>query len=102
MTSEEAAPNRGGRPKGPTGQAKKLRSLRMGPLWDRAEALATELATRDGKTKGNVTAYVEEALRRENARVERLLDRDVRPDPNHACAAHDDAHLGHACPDLTP
>lgn len=27
-----------------------------------------------------MTAYVEEALRRENARVERLLDRDVRPD----------------------
>lgn len=25
---------------------------------------------------------------------------DVRPDPNHACAAHDDAHLGQICPDI--
>lgn len=23
------------------------------------------------------------------------------PDPNHACAAHDDAHLGKSCPDRT-
>lgn len=23
------------------------------------------------------------------------------PDPNHACAAHDDAHLGQPCPDRT-
>lgn len=29
------------------------------------------------------------------------VDHDVRPDPTDACAAHDDAHLGQRCPDLT-
>lgn len=26
----------------------------------------------------------------------------VLPDPNHACAVHDDAHLGQPCPDTRP
>jgi hypothetical protein len=26
---------------------------------------------------------------------------ELGPDPNHACAAHDDAHLGQRCPDRT-
>lgn len=39
------------------------------------ERLALELARRDGKEVGNVTAYLHEALRRENARVQKLLQR---------------------------
>lgn len=71
---EETAPKRVGRPA--TGVTTK-RNVRIGATWDRAEELAGELAKRDGKSKANVTAYVEEALRRENARVEKLLARDA-------------------------
>ena len=84
MTEESAQPNRGGRPAGSTTGQKKLRTLRMGPIWDRSQQLATELAALNGtlnaKGEGNVTAYVEEALRRENARIERLLARESQPD----------------------
>lgn len=71
---EETVPKRVGRPA--TGVTTK-RNVRIGATWDRAEELATELAKRDGKPKANVTAYVEEALRRENARVEKLLAREA-------------------------
>lgn len=90
MTDNETPPSRGGRPVGSTTGTTKLRTLRMGPIWERAEGLALELARRNDKVLrrtdratgevrefGNVTAYVEEALRRENARVEKLLARDT-------------------------
>lgn len=70
---EETAPRRRGRPA--TGETPK-RNVRIGAAWDRAEELALQLAQQAGKDKANVTAYVEEALRRENARVERLLAKD--------------------------
>lgn len=53
-----------GRPAGPTGTAKTLRSLRMGPIWEDGQAQA--------KLDGiDMTALVEEALRREIARRRR-------------------------------
>lgn len=64
------------------------RNVRIGATWDRAEELALALARQNGtvrrvpnrvtgqvEEKGDVTAYVEEALRRENARVARQLGR---------------------------
>lgn len=36
------------------------------------------------------------------AEVEKRTGERVLPNPNEACAAHDDAHLGQRCPDLTP
>lgn len=71
--TEEQQPRRRGRPA--TGVTPK-RNVRIGAEWDRAERLAAQQAERTG-TKVNVTAYVEEALRRENARVERLLARQA-------------------------
>jgi hypothetical protein len=53
---------RTGRPKGPTGTAKTLRSLRVGPLWEEGKAEA-------GLAGIDMTALVEEALRREIARL---------------------------------
>ena len=44
------------------------RNIRVGATWDRGEELAKELGL-------NMTAYVEQALTRENARVERELRR---------------------------
>lgn len=44
------------------------RNVRIGATWDRAEELAKQLGMK-------TTAYVEEALRRENARVTRSLER---------------------------
>lgn len=85
MTEEIHLPKRRGRPA--TGVTPK-RNVRIGTTWDRAEELALELARldgtvrtdRDGKEHGNVTAYVEEAIRRENARRQRELKRtDERP-----------------------
>ncbi|MEU8334785.1 hypothetical protein [Micromonospora tulbaghiae] len=75
---QEQQPRRRGRPA--TGITPK-RNVRIGAAWDQAEQLALELARqagtvrtdRDGKEHGNVTAYVEEALREHNARVERRL-----------------------------
>jgi hypothetical protein len=71
--TDEAPRNRGGRPKGSTTGQKKLRTLRMGPIWDRSQRLADELAALDGKPKGNLTAYVEAALREHNGYIERRL-----------------------------
>jgi hypothetical protein len=62
---EQESKRRPGRPA--TGVTPK-RNVRIGATWDRAEELAQQL----GMT---TTAYVEEALRRENARVERQLGR---------------------------
>lgn len=59
-------PRRRGRPA--TGQTPK-RNVRIGVPWDRGEELAQALGI-------TMTAYVEQALRRENARVERQLRRD--------------------------
>lgn len=64
MSDDATTPNRGGRPKGSgTGQTK-LRHLRMGPLWEQGQEVAKE----QGMT---MTALVEEALRREIARLGR-------------------------------
>lgn len=85
MASE--TPKRGpGRPKGSGAGETPIRHARIGAPWDRAEELALARAKRDGKVIrrkdratgevrefGNVTAYVEEALRRYNTRVEREL-----------------------------
>jgi hypothetical protein len=76
MIDGQAPPNRGGRPQGSTTGQAKMRTARIGPLWDRGQELAAALAERDG-ARTNMTAYVEEALRRENARVERLLARQT-------------------------
>jgi hypothetical protein len=66
MTDEATPPKRGrGRPQGSTTGQTPLRTAKIGPLWDRSQ----ELAKGQGMT---MTAYVEEALRRENARVEKL------------------------------
>lgn len=62
---EEGAPKRRGRP--PTGVTPK-RNVRIGDTWTRGESLAEQLGI-------TMTAYVEEALRRENARVEKLQRR---------------------------
>jgi hypothetical protein len=52
-----------------TGETPK-RNVRIGPLWDRAAELA--------KARGmKMTAFVEEALRREVARIERQGQRDA-------------------------
>lgn len=79
MEQEQQKP-RVGRPA--TGVTTK-RNVRIGAAWDRAEELALELARRDGTVRirdgvehGNVTAYVEQALREHNARVERRLQRE--------------------------
>lgn len=72
MTEEKPTAKRG-RPAGSTGRAKQLRTLRMGPIWDRSQRLADELAALDGKPKGNMTAYVEAALYEHNAYIERRL-----------------------------
>lgn len=82
--SDDAPRNAGGRPLGSATGQKKLRTLRMGPIWDQAEQAALEIARREGKVRvtkdretgetverGNVTAFVEEAIRRELARLER-------------------------------
>ena len=63
---EESAPRRRGRPA--TGVTPK-RNIRMGATWERGEELAAELGV-------SMTAYVEEALKRHNAKVERDLRRE--------------------------
>lgn len=73
-----------GKPGRPATGQTKGRSARIGAAWDRAEELALELARRagtvrirDGKEHGNVNAYVEEAIREHNARVEKRLQREL-------------------------
>jgi hypothetical protein len=69
---DEDEPKRRGRPA--TGITPK-RGVRIeDELWSEVERLASELARRDG-TKVNVTAYIKDALVRQNARVVRLLGR---------------------------
>lgn len=63
--AEESAPKRRGRPA--TGVTPK-RNVRMGETWEQGEELAKRLGV-------SMTAYVEEALRRYNAKVERDLRR---------------------------
>jgi hypothetical protein len=48
-----------------------VRTVRSGAIWDRGRELAAELDI-------SMSRYVEEALRRENARVERSLRRSAR------------------------
>ena len=66
--TEESAPKRRGRPR--TGETPK-RNVRIGETWTRGEELAAQLGI-------TMTAYVEDALRRQNAKVERDLRREVR------------------------
>lgn len=66
---DEVKPKRG-RPKGSATGQKPLRTLRVGPLWEQGQ----EQAKADGIT---MTALVEEALRREIARRQRLERRDA-------------------------
>jgi hypothetical protein len=86
MTEEISQPKRRGRP--PTGVTPK-RDIRIkDSTWDEMERLALELGRRDGKIRlvkdrvtgrlverGDHAAYVDEALRRENARIDRQLRR---------------------------
>jgi hypothetical protein len=62
---EELQPRRRGRPR--TGVTRK-RNVRIGVVWTRGEELAAQLGV-------SMTAYVEDAIRRANARVERQLRR---------------------------
>lgn len=68
--TDAAEPKRRGRPA--TGQTTK-RNVRIGAAWDRAAELAKQLGITE-------TAYVEQAIIRENARVERQLRRDATPE----------------------
>jgi hypothetical protein len=68
---DQEPPKRRGRPA--TGVTPK-RNIRLGATWDRAEELGRQIAELRGE-KFTMTAYVEEALRRENARIERELKR---------------------------
>lgn len=68
MTSDTPAAKRRGRPKGSGQGETPIRHVRMGPLWERGK----ELADQRGMT---MTALVEEALRREIARLERAGSR---------------------------
>lgn len=86
MADAETPPRTRGRPKGSGPGETPIRHVRIGPLWDRAEALALEEARRDGTVRrrtdrktgetveyGNLSAVVERALRREVDRMERDL-----------------------------
>jgi len=65
---EQESKRRPGRPA--TGVTTK-RNVRIGAVWTEGEQLAARLGMK-------MTAYVEEALRRENARVGRSLGREFR------------------------
>jgi hypothetical protein len=65
--TEQEQPRRRGRPA--TGVTPK-RNVRIGDTWTQGEALAKQAGI-------SMTAYVEEALRRENARVERAARREA-------------------------
>jgi hypothetical protein len=66
----EQEPKKRGRPR--TGVTPK-RNVRIGAAWDQGERLAASLNM-------TMTAYVEQALRRENARAERAAKRTQEPD----------------------
>lgn len=74
--SESEAPKRRGRPA--TGETPHRKMRIEDDLWAEVEKLAAEIARLDG-VKPNATAYVKEALRRENARVKRLLAKEPAP-----------------------
>jgi hypothetical protein len=88
----EADDTPGKRPRGrPATGITEKRQVRIGDTWDRAEALALELARSQGKVrkvknretgeteeKGDIAGYVEEALQRHNAHIERQLARQGR------------------------
>jgi hypothetical protein len=87
----ENTPRRPGRPA--TGVTPK-RNIRMGKTWDTAEELALALARRAGTVRqvrnrqtgeveeaGDITAYVEEALKRENTRIARQLNQQPPAQP---------------------
>ncbi|GGN86428.1 hypothetical protein GCM10010112_68010 [Actinoplanes lobatus] len=63
MSEEQEQPRRRGRPA--TGVTPK-RNVRIGETWEQGEGLAA-------RQRLTMTAYVEEALRRHNAYVDRLL-----------------------------
>ena len=71
---EEPSRKKPGRPA--TGHTPK-RNVRLGAVWDRAEELARVLGEEQvypyDRGFKSMAPYVDEALRRENARVERLL-----------------------------
>jgi hypothetical protein len=68
--TEQNTKSTGGRPKGSTTGQKKLRTLRMGPLWDQGATLAEQHGM-------SMTDLVEQALRREIARLERQEQRSA-------------------------
>ena len=85
--SEEQNTNKRPRGRPATGQTPK-RQVRMGSEWDRAETLALRLARHQGavrhvvnrstgvaEDRGDLAGYAEEAIRRHNDHVERLLDK---------------------------
>lgn len=78
MTDSETPKKPRGRPKADPSERTVPTTFRLDPkLKAETERLALELARRDGKEAGNVTAYLHEALRRENARVARQLAKDA-------------------------
>lgn len=94
MSDTEAAPDKKSRGRPATGVTTK-RQVRIGNTWERAEELALELARSQGKVrlaknqatkemeeKGDIAGYVEEALRRHNAHIERQLARQAIADLN--------------------
>lgn len=70
---------RPGRPAKPGGPTKK-RNVRVGDVWDDGEKLAAACGI-------TMTAYVIEALKRENTRVRRQLKTEGTADPTAARAA---------------
>jgi hypothetical protein len=65
MEESAQSPNRGGRPTGSTTGQTKLRTLKIGPLWEQGQEAAKAHGYR------NMTALVEEALREKLARLDR-------------------------------
>jgi hypothetical protein len=70
MTEEAVPRNKGGRPKGSGQGETPIRHIRIGGLWEQGKALAAERGV-------TMTALVEEALRRELARLERQGQRQA-------------------------
>jgi hypothetical protein len=73
MGMTETQRSKGGRPKGTQVGETPIRHVRIGPLWEQGRALAAER----GMT---MTALVEQALRREVARLERQDRQAVTPE----------------------
>lgn len=73
MADETTTRKRTGRPRGTTTGETPIRHVRIGTLWDRGKELADQRGT-------TMTALVEEALRREVARLERASSRPTQDD----------------------